>query len=1190
YFNQSGNRLSEARRLGPFPRVDSLSSVQAVDLQGNGTACLVWSSALPGEARRPVRYMDLMGGQKPHLLVKTVNNLGAETVVQYAPSTRFYLADKRSGKPWITRLPFPVHVVERVETRDLISRNRFVTRYAYHHGYFDGIEREFRGFGLVEQFDTEELAALTDSGDFPDAVNIDAASYVPTVLTRTWFHTGAYIEGSRISRHFEDEYYQEGDESEGVSGLTAEQLQAMLLPDSVLPTTLKHQDGSSIPWDLTAEEIQEACRALRGSVLRREVYALDGTDEEDRPYTATEQNYTIELLQPKADNRHAVFFTHPRESIDFQYERKLIEVGGKKMADPRVKHAMTLEVDGYGNVLKSVAIGYGRRPGLSALEGGDKDKQEQLRIVYTENDVTYPVDQPNDYRGPMTCEARTFELLKLLPDRDLPDITNLFRFDEMASKASQAGDGLHDLPYEDVSASGATTSHPYRRLIEQVRTLYRRNDLAGPLPLGHLDSLAIPFESYKLALTPTLVTAVYGAKVTDGMLADHGRYVHSGDANWWIPSGKVFFHIDPDIENPSSTAPQELTEARAHFFLPRKFVDPFDQSATVDYGPHDLSVIKTEDALSNRLTARIDYRVLQPSLVTDPNGNRAEVAFDALGMMTGTAVMGKASETLGDSLDSSIADPTRAQSDAFIASPRLASANAEESVPSPIARYLLGNATTRVIYDLDRFRRSGEPPVTATIVRETHVHDPAANQLSKIQIGFSYSDGFGREIQKKIQAEPGPVEEGGPVVSPRWVGSGWTVFNNKGKPVRQYEPFFDDTHDFKFGLAEGVSPVLFYDPVERVVATLHPNHTYEKVVFDTWEQTTYDVNDTVTFDPQTDDDVSQFSRLPEADYLPSWHVLRTDPAHAAEAGLKWPDPKTRAAEKKAAAKAAKHANTPSVTHFDSLFRPFLTIVQNKFDRRKPDDTIETIEENYPTRLNLDIEGNQREVTDANDRLVMRYDYDMLGNQVHQVSMEAGGRWMLGDVAGGTLYAWDSRGHTSRTEYDELRRPVRVFVTGADPANPNEELLTERLVYGEQHPEAEERNLRGKLYLHLDQAGASTSEAHDFKGNLLRTARRIAEEYKQAIDWSAVDAVLPADGAAKFIPSAVETVLAPLVEADPFTAQTTYDALNRPTSVTAPDNSVYRPTFNEANLLEKVDVNLRGAVVATPFVSNIDYDA
>src|SRR5256885_5136031 len=49
----------------------------------------------------------------------------------------------------------------------------------------------------------------------------------------------------------------------------------------------------------------------------------------------------------------------------------------------------------------------------------------------------------------------------------------------------------------------------------------------------------------------------------------------------------------------------------------------------------------------------------------------------------------------------------------------------------------------------------------------------------KIQISFSYSDGFGREIQKKIQAEPGAVTGGGPTVSPRWVGSGWTIFKDR---------------------------------------------------------------------------------------------------------------------------------------------------------------------------------------------------------------------------------------------------------------------------------------------------------------------------------------------------------------------------------------------------------------------------
>jgi hypothetical protein len=43
---------------------------------------------------------------------------------------------------------------------------------------------------------------------------------------------------------------------------------------------------------------------------------------------------------------------------------------------------------------------------------------------------------------------------------------------------------------------------------------------------------------------------------------------------------------------------------------------------------------------------------------------------------------------------------------------------------------------------------------------------------------------------------------------------------------------------------------------------------------------------------------------------------------------------------------------------------------------------------------LDIEGNQRAVIDAKDRVVMRYDYDLLGSRIHQASMEAGERWML----------------------------------------------------------------------------------------------------------------------------------------------------------------------------------------------------
>ena len=319
YFNRSGNSWSEACTLARFPHIDNVSTVTALDLLGNGTACLLWSSPLPGDTGRALRYIDLMGGQKPHLLVKVANNLGAETHVRYAPSTQFYLADKMAGKPWITRLPFPVHVVERVETHDRISGNRFVTRYAYHHGYFDGEEREFRGFGMVEQWDTEEFVAL--GGSFQDATNIDEASHVPPVLTKTWFHTGAYLQGEEIGRQAMHEYYGAPKRDDPNYEAAFEAFEATLLPDTVMPDEHLLPDGTRSPRALSAEEERQSCRALKGSILRQEIYALDGTDEEDQPYSVSQRNYTVELLQPRYENEHAVYFAHPRETIDHHYER-----------------------------------------------------------------------------------------------------------------------------------------------------------------------------------------------------------------------------------------------------------------------------------------------------------------------------------------------------------------------------------------------------------------------------------------------------------------------------------------------------------------------------------------------------------------------------------------------------------------------------------------------------------------------------------------------------------------------------------------------------------------------------------------------------------------------------------------------------------------------------------------------------
>jgi hypothetical protein len=80
--NQSGNGFGAGETLAIFPGDDALSTVDVIDVLGNGTSCLVWATPLPG--RPPyVRYVDLLGGVKPHLLTSIQNNLGLESTIRY---------------------------------------------------------------------------------------------------------------------------------------------------------------------------------------------------------------------------------------------------------------------------------------------------------------------------------------------------------------------------------------------------------------------------------------------------------------------------------------------------------------------------------------------------------------------------------------------------------------------------------------------------------------------------------------------------------------------------------------------------------------------------------------------------------------------------------------------------------------------------------------------------------------------------------------------------------------------------------------------------------------------------------------------------------------------------------------------------------------------------------------------------
>ena len=1053
YANQAGNRLAAPIQLPRFPDQSDLSSIGVVDLLGTGTACLVWSSPLPGQAPSPLRYVDLLGSQKPYLLTSYKNNLGLSVQLSYAPSTKFYRADAVAGKPWVTRLPFVVHTLERVESFDAVSRHRFVTTYAYHHGYFDGAERDFRGFGMVEQWDTESFSRFCGAGELPLPANAsDPELHLPPVRTKTWFHTGAWTAGARISAGYAGEYYH-GD------------TQVTLLPDTVLPP------------GLSPIETREACRALKGQVLRLEVYADDGTAQAQEPYTVSERSYAIRAIQPATKHAQAVFLVHPREAIEYHYERN---PGGA--IDPRITHAFTLAVDAFGVTTRSAAVGYPRRAAFAVHA-----EQKTTAITLGEVDVVHHVpEQAGWYRIGVPVEARSYELGGLAPVGDA-----LLAFDAVLAAATIAV----AIPYEAVPDGS-----PQKRLLAQSRTLYATNDRTGPLPLGEVESLAVPWQSFAKAFTPALLTSALGGRAADAILSEGGyvRFLPDDDA-WWTPSGRAAF------SGPTT------------FYVPTAFFDAFGNMSSVAYDAYFLAVLQATDPVGNTVAAEYDYRVLSAVLVTDANGNRAAAQFDELGMVVATAIMGKVGDADGDTL----ADPT-----------------------------------TTLDYDLMRFATTGKPNVVHSRARE--LHGPANTRW---QEAYSYPDGSGHEVMKKIPAEPGfaPTRDAkgalvhddqGKLVlaasNPRWVGTGRTVFDNKGNPVKQYEPFFSSTpaYEDEIDLVEwGVTPVLRYDALGRLIRTDLPNGTFSKVVFDPWKQTTFDPNDNVA--PLNPSDAGGESL---------WYQAR-----------KSLDPVTDP-EGRAAGLAYAHRGTPGVTHLDALGRPFLTIEDNGAAG------------SYATRLTLDLEGNPLVITDARQNMAMQHIFAMGGRALWQKSCDAGQRWMLADVGGAPLRAWDERGHTKRATYDAARRATHAYVQQGTAA----EQLVGRSVYGEAHPSASALNLRGKAFQVYEGAGVVTSGAYDFKGNLLQGSRRLAAEYHSGPEWSAIATLTDV--------TAIATAAESLLEAEVFSSATVYDALNRPTSMTAPDSSEIRPTYNEAGLLEKVEARVRGAAVWTTFVDDIDYDA
>jgi RHS repeat-associated protein len=740
-----------------------------------------------------------------------------------------------------------------------------------------------------------------------------------------------------------------------------------------------------------------------------------------------------------------------------------------------------LVIDDYGTPLRNAAVVYSRRGSPTYTE------QTKLHVTLSESEVVHLTASADVLRLAVPIEARSYELHG--PTAPLLSAAP-FTFEALLVAANEA--------VEIAFATTPTGTGTKKRLLSRTRTRYLADDLTAPLAFGTAESKALPYDSEAMAMTDDQRDAVFGSLTgapTNTELTTDGGYVLADDI-WWVRSGH------PTYDD-------------ALFYAVTAVTDPFGNVYTTAYDDHTLLTVSSTDPLGNTVTAAHDYRLLTPWQLTDPNGNRTQVAFDILGFVTKTAVMGKSGDSDGDTL----ADPT-----------------------------------STFEYDLFEYSTTGKPNWAKTRMRETH-QDIGTRWLEQ----YTYFSGAGGVVMVKAQARPGLAPErdefgelvldGGEVVlvdtSPdlRWIGNGRAIKDNKGNVVKAYEPYYSSIPDYEDEaelVERGVSPLMHYDPLGRLIRTDFPNGTYSKVEFTAWEQTTWDQNDTVA-----DSD---------------WYAERYSYGGADEALLK---------EKRAALLASDHANTPTVVHLDTLGRPFLTIAHNK-------DGATNLY--FETKSVMDIQGHVLEVRDARDNVAESRTYGMLGQSLEVQSHDAGDRVHLLDALGQPMRSWDDRNQRFSITYDTLRRPVdrTVSISGGS------EKLLSRIVYGELLASPAATNHRGRAYRAYDGAGVATSLAFDFKGHALEEQRQLYDDKTIQPDWSAL---LGEDTIAE-----MATVAASLLDAETFSASSERDALGRVLTAISPDGSEVHYVYDEGGALQQVTLHPRGSLTEQTVVGDITYDA
>ncbi|WP_252191657.1 SpvB/TcaC N-terminal domain-containing protein [Pseudomonas sp. MG-9] len=842
----------------PWPqgtRYDSRCQVSVADLQGIGCSSLIFS-VTQGQTRH-WRY-DFVA-QKPYLLTSTNNNMGLAEQVLYRSSAQEWLDEKEQlpdeEQTPVCHMPFAMHLVSQQIRLDEVSGNRLTQCFRYRQGYYDGIERQFRGFGLLVQTDRE-------IGE-----HADSTSGTAPCLLKKWFHTGQSV----VPPH---RGYDRSDKN-------------ALTPGKTLVTRHTPDDGDKPVEAANACSETELARALGGRLLRTELFGADSQSNPTTLYRVEQYRYAVRVLQPAVHpQRHARLLPLACEAVSYQYDGFT--------DDPQVVHTFNLQHDTFGCVTHCVKVHYARR-----LTTGDTSPFTDADEKQWWLDAHDPAQQHFYVSETLAEFIHLEESQGWRPALPWRQRTNALKFSAVPLDGGlQAADMSLEKLLERVKTDAWVNG---RALTSMTAQRYRDSKTGAVLADGvaHFEALVDHLESAELDEDALGAFDVLVEKDRPGKTMLEASGYHrmafflpssaSGSTVWSVKSGfqtysgLAGFYRAITLQTHKSVGVTEITYD-AYWCLPTQFKLPDGCSTHVTY----------------------NYRTFQPRQITDPNGNIEEGIFDGFGQMLVRSFYRKKDQTLiGFKPVAEYRQPVSSDPASVIENPQEAlqgmasamfyapcgwmgrlSAEAradkawfkrcvtrQDVLPDghvrAATRSRLTTAQSRNADEEKLYRElliSTRTPVRIICLSADRFADDDAPR--QIRMNLTDLDGSGRTLQHIQKVESGPAyvidEQGRPSLEggktkeafapQRWKVSGRVEYNNKGLPVRTCRAFFADRHhglDHTFAGTPDTCDEHHYDALNRLTqvrlansngevwlhrTTRHPWYTVEEDANDTFDE------------------------------------------------------------------------------------------------------------------------------------------------------------------------------------------------------------------------------------------------------------------------------------------------------------------------------------------------------------------